>query len=97
MTADPHQRPTRPPDWRDRAACRGHDWRTFFPATHGAALLEPLAICAHCPVKQTCLETALANEDQQHRSYRAGIWGGTTPKQRHHIAAQRRQQEQEAA
>ena len=59
--------------WRDRAACLG----TTDP---GFSSEEPTAkeqteaaqsICGACPVRRSCLASALLNDEQ-------GVWGGTT-------------------
>ncbi len=69
--------------WRQRAACRGVDPDIFYPASDEEA--EPAkAICAQCPVRQACLEHALATRE------RDGIWGGATERERRRIVRQRR-------
>ena len=69
--------------WRQRAACRGVDPDIFFPASEEDA--EPAkAICGQCPVRQACLEYALANRERE------GIWGGATERERRRIIRQRR-------
>ncbi len=69
--------------WRQRAACRGVDPDIFFPASEEEA--EPAkAICGQCPVRQACLEYALANRERE------GIWGGATERERRRIIRQRR-------
>lgn len=69
--------------WRQRAACRGADPDIFYPASDEEA--EPAkAICGQCPVRQPCLEYALANRE------RDGIWGGATERERRRIIRQRR-------
>ncbi len=69
--------------WRHRAACRGVDPDVFYPPSDEDA--EPAkAICAQCPVRQACLEHALANRE------RDGIWGGATERERRRIIRQRR-------
>jgi WhiB family transcriptional regulator, redox-sensing transcriptional regulator len=45
-------------------------------------------MCQGCPVKEACLNLAMANETTQR--YRWGIWGGLTPNQRHELAKERR-------
>jgi len=69
--------------WRDRAACRGLDPEIFYPVSDedaGAAK----AICAECPVREACLEYALANRE------RDGVWGGATERERRRMIRQRR-------
>ena len=56
------------PEWRDDAACRGHNPEWWF--REGAYSLRAKAICASCPVQVQCLQYALNNREQH------GIWGG---------------------
>jgi WhiB family redox-sensing transcriptional regulator len=67
-------------EWRDRAACRDMNPDLFFPiGTTGPALDQIEAakgICRVCPVKDPCLEYALASNQE------AGIWGGTSEDER---------------
>lgn len=69
--------------WRKRAACRGIDPEVFFPASDEEAE-EAKAICAMCPVRQACLEHALAHRERE------GVWGGATERERRRILRQRR-------
>ena len=66
--------------WRDRAACRDMDPDLFFPiGTTGPALDQiesAKGICRVCPVRELCLEYALATNQE------AGIWGGTSEEER---------------
>jgi WhiB family redox-sensing transcriptional regulator len=66
------------PSWMARAACRGSTVN-FFPDSPRRGLppdvSAPLAICAGCPVTYECREFA-----EEHGE--AGIWGGTTARQR---------------
>ena len=71
------------PNWRNRAACLGTDPETWFPlndAEYGPALLQAedaKAICNNrCPVRDACLEWALATNQG------FGVWGGLTVKER---------------
>jgi WhiB family redox-sensing transcriptional regulator len=69
--------------WRKRAACRGVDPEVFYPVTDeeaGAAR----SICSTCPVREACLEHALAVRERE------GIWGGATERERRRILRQRR-------
>ena len=69
--------------WRNRAACRGIDPDIFFPITDEDA--EPAkAICNACPVREACLEFALAARERE------GVWGGATERERRRIIRQRR-------
>ena len=70
-------------NWRNRAACRGIDPDIFFPVTDEEA--EPAkAICNVCPVREACLEFALAARERE------GVWGGATERERRRIVRQRR-------
>lgn len=72
--------------WRQHAACRllpDDQTHIFWPGKGDTATLAAArAVCLTCPVAQDCLDHALANNEQ-------GIWGGTTAKQRRHMAAGR--------
>ena len=63
-------------DWQMRAACRDLDSSVFFhpEGERGAARVvrtnRAKAICSSCPVRQQCLEHALAVREPY------GIWGG---------------------
>lgn len=77
-------------DWRGSASCTVEDPELFFPiGTTGPAVEQAGAakkICARCPVREACLEFALAaNQD-------AGVWGGLTEDERRTLkrARQRR-------
>jgi WhiB family redox-sensing transcriptional regulator len=69
--------------WRQHAACRGIDPNIFYPASDEDAE-EAKSICAACPVRQACLEYALANRE------RDGVWGGATERERRRLVRQRR-------
>lgn len=67
--------------WQDHAACRGMDPDIFFPDNRGGAQdLDRWGparrICAPCPVRDKCLQTALDDNET------AGVFGGMTPTQR---------------
>jgi WhiB family redox-sensing transcriptional regulator len=71
--------------WRKRAACRGLNVEIFYPdPDDDADATEGKAICSECPVRQACLEHALADRERE------GIWGGTTERERRRIVRQRR-------
>jgi WhiB family redox-sensing transcriptional regulator len=71
--------------WRKRAACRGIDVEVFYPDPDDDADAEPAkAVCEVCPVRQACLEHALANRERE------GVWGGATERERRRIVRQRR-------
>lgn len=69
-------------NWRQRSACRGIDPEIFYPATDEEAD-EAKAICAICPVRQMCLEHALAARERE------GVWGGLTERERRRVIRQR--------
>lgn len=69
--------------WRQHGACRGVDPDIFYPVTDEEAD-QAKAICATCPVREPCLEYALANRE------RDGVWGGATERERRRLIRQRR-------
>jgi WhiB family redox-sensing transcriptional regulator len=69
--------------WRQLAACRGVEPDVFYPTSEDEADAAK-AVCAVCPVRQPCLEYALASRE------RDGVWGGATEKERRRILRQRR-------
>jgi WhiB family redox-sensing transcriptional regulator len=71
--------------WRVQAACGGVDSALFFPEADDDPGLEAKAVCAACPVRVACLDHALRNGEK------AGVWGGTTERERRRIFRQRRQ------
>ena len=70
--------------WRKRAACRGIDVEIFFPEREDADVEAAKAVCETCPVREACLEHALAHRERE------GVWGGTTERERRRILRQRR-------
>lgn len=48
-----------------------------------------LEACRVCPVRQACLDAAVALE-AGNEQYRAGVWGGLTERQRALLAGKRR-------
>ena len=74
------------PAWQDHAACIGHPLDLFFP-TRGEDASHAKAICARCPVRDTCLEHALANGEHH------GIFGGMSERERRRLRVQRRREE----
>lgn len=69
--------------WQKRAACRGLDAQIFYPDPEEEAD-EAKSVCAICPVRQACLEHALAQRERE------GVWGGCTERERRRILRQRR-------
>jgi WhiB family transcriptional regulator, redox-sensing transcriptional regulator len=73
--------------WRDHALCRDTDPDLFFPVgTTGLALVQieqAKRVCRQCPVTETCLDYALAtNQD-------SGVWGGLSEEERRVIRRRR--------
>lgn len=77
------QRPIPSGSWRQLARCRGVDPEIFYPASDEDAE-EAKAICALCPVREPCLEYALAAREKE------GVWGGLTERERRRLLRQRR-------
>ena len=69
--------------WRLKGACRGLDPAVFYPVSEEDAD-EAKAVCANCPVREPCLEWALANREHD------GVWGGATERERRRMIRQRR-------
>lgn len=69
--------------WRQRAACRGVDPDVFYPVSDDDAEASK-SICRVCPVREACLEYALANRE------RDGVWGGATERERRRMIRHRR-------
>jgi WhiB family transcriptional regulator, redox-sensing transcriptional regulator len=71
--------------WRAKAECRGLDPQIFYPPTDEEDDAAPAkAVCASCPVREPCLEHALAYREKE------GIWGGASERERRRIIRQRR-------
>ena len=64
-----------PPAWISQALCAQVDPELFFP-DRGGSVREAKSICAVCPVRQECLDLALANHEQ------FGVWGGISERAR---------------
>lgn len=80
-------------NWAVEAACRGTDPEIFFPAPGRASFMQierALSYCKVCPVRSPCLEEALRAEALSASAFRAGIFGGTTARERAGIARRRR-------
>jgi WhiB family redox-sensing transcriptional regulator len=69
--------------WSARAACRDAPPDLFFPVSHVGVAEEQISdakkICAHCPVRNDCLDHALRSGEP------SGIWGGTTEHERRYL------------
>jgi WhiB family redox-sensing transcriptional regulator len=77
-----------PEAWRSHAACVGKVGIAFYPpmrpekrSAKAAREDRAKAVCASCPVRQTCLDEALAHGE------RFGIWGGLTDTERSRLRA----------
>jgi WhiB family redox-sensing transcriptional regulator len=77
------------PEWWGRANCLGMDPAAFHPGP-GQDASAARAVCAGCTVQVECLERALAIRGTLGRDNDAGVWGGTTERERKAIAAERR-------
>lgn len=79
----PARMTTRPPSWRDQAACRGVGPEVMFPSD-GVGVIWAKRICAGCPVQAACLAYALAHREDH------GVWGGTSERERRAMLRHRR-------
>jgi WhiB family transcriptional regulator, redox-sensing transcriptional regulator len=70
-------------EWRQQAACRGADVELFFPSDDAGAGAAK-AMCAGCPVRDSCLEWALCTHQDD------GVWGGLTDSERRRLRRRRR-------
>ena len=70
-------------EWMARGNCAAKAPSLFFPSD-GVGVEVARRICATCPVKDQCLEHALANRIDH------GVWGGASERQRRRILKRRR-------
>jgi WhiB family redox-sensing transcriptional regulator len=70
-------------DWWEQGACNGADADLFFSETKTDWRVARM-YCAACPVRQKCLDYAIANDE------RYGIWGGLTRQARDQVRDTRR-------
>jgi WhiB family redox-sensing transcriptional regulator len=70
-------------EWMQRGLCREIPPAVFFPSD-GVGVEVARSICATCPVKEPCLEYALANRIDH------GVWGGCSERERRRILKRRR-------
>ena len=70
--------------WRDLGRCKGADSEVFYPEDDEDEGLPAKAICDKCPVREVCLEHAIANREK------IGVWGGYTARERRRLVRQRR-------
>lgn len=76
-------------EWRDSALCAQTDPELFFP-DKGESSLTAKRICGQCPVREECLQDAITNLTALQDLF--GVRGGTSPKVRGRIRAQRNAQ-----
>jgi WhiB family redox-sensing transcriptional regulator len=69
--------------WREFAACRTMGVEIFYPPAEQDGR-EAKAVCLGCPVREMCLEFAIATGE------RFGVWGGLTPQERRWLVAKRK-------
>ena len=69
--------------WRREAACADEDPDLFF-AGDDRSVRAAKQVCASCPVRSACLETALAVNEMH------GVWGGMAEGERRRLIRQRR-------
>jgi WhiB family redox-sensing transcriptional regulator len=65
--------------WMDAGNCRTLPAEDFFPSD-GVGVAAAQRVCASCPVRQQCLDDAIAH----HITH--GVWGGTTERGRRTLA-----------
>ncbi|MGH8899918.1 MAG: WhiB family transcriptional regulator [Egibacteraceae bacterium] len=69
-----------PPAWQADAACAAMPTEDFFPVGSTGPALNQIArakaICATCPVREECLDYALATGQND------GVWGGMSEDER---------------
>ena len=70
-------------EWMQRGLCREIPPAVFFPSD-GVGVEAARRICATCPVKEPCLEYALAFRIDH------GVWGGCSERERRRILKRRR-------
>jgi WhiB family redox-sensing transcriptional regulator len=77
-------------DWQHDAACRGQDAVFFFAPNYFERREEKNAreavaksFCIRCPVRDVCLEYALASREAH------GIWGGLNEMERRRLLRER--------
>lgn len=74
--------------WQRDAACAAEDPELFF-AGDDASVEEAKQVCAVCPVRTECLETALAVNEMH------GVWGGMAEGERRRLIRRRRRERRE--
>jgi WhiB family redox-sensing transcriptional regulator len=71
------------PEWHQRAACKGQT-DVFFPA-RGENTEPAKQLCRTCPVQSECRAYAVDNRTVATGSELAGIWGGTSARERRRL------------
>ena len=75
--------------WREQALCRGMDVNLFFPkrglSVHHDSYKTVQTTCAACPVRQQCLDFAMAIE-HGNSAPRCGFYGGLSANARYELA-----------
>ena len=71
--------------WRRDAACAVTDPELFFAGDEDS-VVRAKQVCADCPVRRECLETALAVNEMH------GVWGGMAEGERRRLIRTRRRQ-----
>jgi WhiB family redox-sensing transcriptional regulator len=71
--------------WVDQALCAQVDAEMFFPEPCGGvkAVRQAKRVCGSCPVREQCLEYALAHGE------RFGVWGGASERERRQMKRER--------
>ena len=64
--------------WREQANCATVGPEPFY-VDKGGSNREAKMVCAACPVRQECLDYAMANDE------RHGLWGGLSERERHRL------------
>lgn len=77
------------PSWMDDGACRGQDPDIWHPI-RGQDVRPLKATCAACPVREPCLDYALAE------GIKVGIWGGMSERERRRLRRRRAVEERAA-
>ena len=73
--------------WREHALCRGVDPGIFHPENEEddeRASDAARAVCFQCPVREICLEHAIAVREKH------GVWGGLSSRERRRLIRRRR-------
>ena len=68
-----------PRDWVAYAACAGSDVSLFFAEAGDTYSAKAVALCGGCPVRNCCLEWALAAHEP------VGMWGGLSARARRQV------------